>query len=122
MDTNETKTSASDTKSSLISDRTLAGGVLLIIGSVLLADRAGADLPHWLFTWPMILIAVGVFSGAKNGFREWSWLIPVTVGVVFLICHNIPGYSIRDFWPVAIIAVGVSMILNSGKKGKRSCW
>lgn len=103
------------------SGRAMAGGILLIVGSVLLARQAGADLPEWMFTWPMIPIVVGIFLGAKHGFREWGWLIPVTVGVLFLINYNVEGLSFHQLWPVIIIVVGVTMLLDSGKRRRKRC-
>jgi uncharacterized membrane protein YfcA len=123
METQETNSQTPSKKVKKNTGRVLAGAVLLIVGSALMAKQIGADLPHWLFSWPMIVIAVGVFIGAKDRFRDWGWLIPVTVGVVFLLAHNVEGVSFRQFWPLIIIAVGISMILNSvNKKRRKDCW
>jgi hypothetical protein len=101
-------------------NRIMGGTVLLIIGGFLLADRVGADLPHWLFTWPMIPIVVGIFIGINTGFRDWGFLIPITVGVIFLLSYNVEGYSFHNLWPVIVIAAGLAMLLNSGRK-RRGC-
>ena len=98
----------------------LAGIVVVACGAVLLADKVGADLPEWLTTWPMIIVAAGLFFGAKESFRDWGWLIPVAVGLVLLANRTI-GISFHQLWPVILIIAGLSMILNSGKKNKQ-CW
>lgn len=123
METNETNSHTTKKEKPFISGSALAGTVLLIVGSVWFADRIGADIPHWVLTWPMILIAVGLFIGAKDRFRDWGWLIPTAVGAVFLIAHEVDGWSFRTLWPVIVIAVGLSMILNSfTKKKKHDDW
>jgi hypothetical protein len=99
-------------------NKRVAGGiVLLAVGGLLLAREAGAVLPEWLFTWQMIVIAVGLYIGLKSGFRDLGWLIPVTVGVVFLADRFVEGFSPWPYlWPIVIIAAGLSMIIR-----RRSC-
>lgn len=101
------------------SGRVMGGVVVLIVGLVLLAQKAGANMPAWLFTWPMIIVAAGVFAGAKDRFRDWGWLIPVAVGVIFLLHESFDGYSWHNLWPVMIIIAGVTMILNAGRRNRR---
>ena len=120
METQETNSQTTKKQKSMISGSALAGAVLVIVGSVWIADRLGANIPHWVFSWPMIVIAVGIFLGAKDKFRDWGWLIPVTVGVVFLVNYEVEGWSFRTLWPVIVIAVGLSMILNSFTKKKKN--
>jgi hypothetical protein len=109
----QTPNTPDQAKNDKFSDRKLAGIFLLGIGGVLLADRVGADLPHWLFTWQMTAIVVGLFIGAKHRFRDWGWLMPVSVGVVFLANEFVEGFSIDQFfWPIIIIAFGLTMILS----------
>jgi hypothetical protein len=106
---------------SFSSGRAMAGGVLLIVGGIWLAEKMGADLPHWMFTWPMIPIAVGFFIGAKDSFRDFGWLVPVAVGVIFLLEQNVEGMSWATLWPVMIIVAGLCMMLNSGRKRRDRC-
>ncbi|MGZ5134345.1 MAG: LiaF transmembrane domain-containing protein [Flavitalea sp.] len=92
----------------------ITGGLILLgIGGVLLARQVGADLPSWLFTWPMILIIVGLFVGAKTQFRDFGWLILIGIGVFFLL-DKMQDIPIREFiLPIGIITVGL-IILSSG--------
>jgi len=87
----------------------LSGGIVLLsIGGLLLARQLGAPLPDWLFTWPMILIAVGLYTGIKLRFRNPGWLIPTFVGVVFLIDKMFPAINLRPFVvPIVLIGVGI---------------
>jgi hypothetical protein len=107
------------------SGRVMGGLVLVIAGGLLAAYKAGADLPYWLFTWPMIIVAAGIFVGARSGFRDWGWLFPVAIGVIFLLHESFEGYSWHNLWPVIIIVAGVTMILNSGHRkhrGRKDCF
>src|SRR6202008_968517 len=44
-------------------NRGFGGLFLLLVGIVLLMRESGVYFPDWFFTWPMILIVLGVFSG-----------------------------------------------------------
>ena len=100
--------------------KVLGGAVVVAVGSILLARQAGVEFPEWFFTWQMLVITIGVFVGAKNGFRDWGWLIPVTIGAVFLAGEFVEGFSVRNYWPIIIIVIGFSMIFNSNRT-KRKC-
>lgn len=97
--------------------RAMGGGIIVLVGTLLLARKVGADLPYWLFSWPMFLIAIGFYVGARHSFRQWGWLIPVAIGTAFLLEDFMPEIRIREFmWPLIIIGVGVAMILRSRGK------
>lgn len=88
-------------------------GILLIVAGVIFLlhqiPLTRQLFPHWLFTWPMILVAVGVFSGIRSGFKGAGWLIVLAVGVLFLI-HRQSWliFSLRPyFWPLALIVLGL---------------
>jgi predicted membrane protein len=96
---------------------TLAGILLLVAGSVLLLRQFGLDIPHWLFTWPMIPIVVGLFIGTQTNFRDFGWLIVFGVGVFFLVHRELPDYDISRFIiPVVVIAVGLIILLAPRNK------
>lgn len=100
----------------------LVSGILVLsFGVLFLLDRIGIDMPNWLFSWKIILIAIGVISLYKNHFKHLPGYIMIGVGTVFLI---------NDFWenaidgklifPCIIILVGISILSKSlnifGKK------
>jgi predicted membrane protein len=93
--------------------RSLGGIIIVIVGTLLLARQLGIEFPYYLFSWPMLLIAVGVYIGARHSFRQWGWLIPVAIGTIFLLDDLIPGIDIKQFaWPVIIICIGLYMIFR----------
>lgn len=98
--------------------RAIAGTIVVIVGSLLLAREVGADIPYWLFSWHTLLIAVGFYIGARHSFRTFVWIIPVAIGSVFLIEDLVPGVRIREyFWPLMVIGAGLIMILKSRRRG-----
>jgi len=97
--------------------RIFAGLILVVVGAVLLLRNSGFPLPRWLFTWPMILILVGIYTGVKHNFKDHSWLILIGVGGFFLADKIIPGMSMQPyFWPILIIAVGIMFLLKPRSK------
>ncbi len=89
------------------------GLFLLAIGAVLLAKQLGVLFPDWLFTWPVILIAVGLFIGIKHNFRNPGWLFPILIGTLFLIDDLTPGLHLKNYiWPIIIIAMGLLFIFR----------
>jgi len=92
--------------------RALGGLVIITVGTLLLVKKMGIDLPSWLFSWEMILITIGIYIGARHRFKSLQWLIPVAIGVAFLIGDEIDFDVHRYIWPVIIIVVGLVMILR----------
>jgi predicted membrane protein len=98
--------------------RRWAGAVLLLVGGVLLLRQTGYPMPSWLFTWPMILIVFGLFVGAKHRFTDFSWLVFIFIGSVFLADEIYPGLNLKLYTiPIVIMAVGLLFILSP----RRNC-
>jgi len=95
-------------------NKAIAGIVLLLVGSVLLLHQLDVFIfPFWVLSWPMLLIAIGVYSGAKRNFRNSGWLIMVLIGTVWLLNVAFPGYNVGKItWPLGIIVFGIWMIVR----------
>ena len=92
--------------------RAILGLVFIIIGTILLLDNFNIipwEIRHYLFTWQIILIVIGVFqllTGNKKGA-----FIMIGLGIFFWI----PDYmhiDIEDYWPVILIIIGVGFFLK----------
>jgi hypothetical protein len=98
----------------------VAGGLILVaVGLVFLLRNMGMDdlFPNWLFSWQMLLIVIGIYSGFKHNFRNNAWLILISVGGFFLISEFIPELGLKPlFWPIVIICTGIIFIIRPGKK------
>ncbi len=103
-----------------LSGRVWAGLVLILFGSLLLAHEMGVYFPRWVFSWEMILIAFGIFTGARHSFRSWGWLIPIVIGGAFLLDDIFYDFELRHFiWPALIITIGLVMIFRPRRSGGR---
>lgn len=97
--------------------RVWVGLGFIIVGGFLLAERSGLDLPYWLFSWKMILIAVGLFIGARRSFKPGSWIILVLIGSAFLAEDIFFDFNLRPYyWPIIVISIGLVILLRSPKK------
>jgi predicted membrane protein len=89
---------------------------LIVVGSLLLVRQMGAGVPDWLFSWPILLIVIGIFSGLAHAFRGPGWLIMILIGTFFLMDQMIPGLDMRRFiWPGVIIVVGLILLIRPKK-------
>ncbi|WP_069658152.1 LiaF transmembrane domain-containing protein [Arcticibacter eurypsychrophilus] len=97
-----------------------AGLIFLFIGVVLLVRSLGVLIPDWLTSWPMILIAVGIFTGNRQNYRNPTSVILIVIGVVFLVARIIPGVDLGNFvFPVLVMAIGLYLILGKKKFSKQ---
>lgn len=96
----------------------LAGIVVIVVGITLLnKQQQWIELPYWVYTWKMLLVAIGVFSAFKKMFRSSFWLVWVIVGGLFLLEDIFPAISIKDYiWPIIIIIAGLFLMFSSPKK------
>ena len=90
--------------------RTILGLLFIVIGSLLLLKLAGLFnlfiIPSYVFSWKMILIALGIFLMATDKNRS-TGVILFVVGAVFLFkdIFNV------DFWDVMKVAIPVMFLL-----------
>lgn len=93
--------------------RIFAGLILVVVGASLFLRNTGFPLPEWLFSWPMILILIGIYTAVKHNFRNNSWIILIALGIFFLLDRFIPGINLTPyFWPLFIIGIGLMFILR----------
>lgn len=94
--------------------KAIVGLLLIVIGLVILATKLNYFfLPSWVFTWPVFLIALGLFIGFRHNFRKMSWLVLVIIGGVFLLNDLVAGFNLQFyFWPTLLIGIGLWVILK----------
>jgi predicted membrane protein len=96
--------------------RVISGLIVILAGFALLARQAGVELPHWMFTWPMFLIVLGLYIGARHNFSRGGWFVPILIGGFFLaddilMIHDLSNLIV----PVLIIVAGIMIILRPRK-------
>ncbi len=89
--------------------RFVFGIIVALIGVGLLLKALDIFPFYFRLSWPVILIAIGMLIGIKNGFRNNAWWILVVIGVAHLIpSFQILGKSSRVLiWPFMVILAGV---------------
>jgi predicted membrane protein len=98
------------------------GIFILLVGVAALLKVSIPDLPSWIFTWQMFLIALGLFIGFKHGFRGGAWLILIMIGTAFLLRDIFPDLAIRRYiWPVLLIGIGAFLIVRPRRKSWEQC-
>ena len=100
-----------------INQSRISGGVfLLLIGVLLLAYKMGAPIPGWVFTWPVLLIAIGLFVGLKSKFHNPGSFIMILIGSIFFIDQSVPGINLQNYIaPIILICLGVLFIVRPQK-------
>jgi len=104
--------------------KVVAGIILLFVGIALLVNQFDFFfIPDWLFSWPMWVIAWGLYMGAKHNWQNQTWIIVVIVGSAFLLEDIIPGLHRHDIgWPIMVIAFGIYMIIKRNRKWNKNDW
>lgn len=95
--------------------RLWTGVFILLIGIVALLKASNAILPewNWIYSWPMFLIALGLFIGIRHGFHGISWLILLIIGGLFLADRIDSTLIPRNYtWPIILIVVGLFFIFR----------
>ena len=94
-----------------------AGVFILLVGVAALAKSYGGA-PAWVFSWQMLLIALGTFIGLRSKFRGGAWLVLILLGSFFLIeDYFVVDLSLRRmFWPLALIVLGAYLIFRPKSK------
>ncbi len=94
-----------------------AGTLLVAVGGLLFTRALGVPYPRWLFTWPVLLIAIGLFAGLRHNFKLGGWLFPLFIGAIFLTDSLVTGINIKPFIvPAIIIGMGLLFIIRPKSK------
>src|SRR5690606_31302710 len=89
-----------------------AGVLILIVGVVLLLQRMGVFFRSWLFSWPMLIIAIGLMVLAKHRFRSGFGFFMVLFGALFLIKRELHyPIDISYLIPIGLILLGLYLML-----------
>jgi predicted membrane protein len=92
------------------------GVFIVVIGIAALLKSMLFTVPLWVFSWQMLLIALGFFVGIRHNFRGAAWFILMLVGGVFLADEFFPRLVMKEYlWPAALIALGLFLIFRPRK-------
>lgn len=94
------------------------GLLLLLAGVLLLAYKMGAPIPEWIFTWPVLLIGIGLLIGIKSKFQNPGSFIMILIGGIFLADRSIPGIDFHNYL-IPVLLIGIGLIVIFRPKGER---
>ena len=104
-------------------NRVWAGLFIVAAGGLMLAYKMGFPVPTWIFSWEVLLIAIGVLVGIKHNFRNAGWIILIGIGSFFLLEREMPEFGLREYiWPLVVIAVGILFIVRPARSCKSEKW
>ena len=73
-----------------------------------------------IFSWQMLLIAIGVINISNDSSRVFGWIL-IAIGGFFLVSdlYDLPTSFRTIFWPSLLILVGLVLIFGSSKIFRR---
>ncbi len=96
------------------------GLIVIAFGTLFLLRGLGVALPDWLFSWPLIVISIGLIIVIKHKFKTMAGYLLMLIGTLFLFHHWYPEIvNLKVVWPILIILVGFGIIFKSRFKGKK---
>jgi predicted membrane protein len=105
--------------------RIVWGVLLFLIGAGLLLKNMALPflLPHWLFTWPMVLIALGLLIGISHNFRSPLGFILILIGGANLANEIQPALMLHQYvWPAILILIGIILIFSPRRYCRNNHW
>lgn len=93
------------------------GVIILVVGALLLLKQMGLFIPYWVFSWPMILIAIGIYTGYKNRFQSTGSVVLILIGGFFLLKDFLflPFHMGPMLFPIALILLGLYIIFKKNR-------
>lgn len=89
------------------------GITILGVGILFLLRNFNFPIPTVFFSWPMILIAIGLVVALKDKFKGNAWIILMGLGAFFLFLKSHPEWNLRSFiLPAILIAIGLSFLFR----------
>jgi predicted membrane protein len=105
----------------LASNRPVIGVILVLLGLFLVLRNTGFfpyAISNIVFSWPMLLITIGLVITLGSAGSKSSGVIVMAVGAFFLIPHIFrDAFNVDMFWPSVFIIIGVIFIFS-----KRHGW
>lgn len=98
-------------------NRYFFGAIIVLIGLFILSKRLGLFF-FPVHIWPYILIAIGLYTGVRNQFRNFGSWVLIALGLLFAIPHFFVFGVLTNhlIGPVLIILLGVYLILQPNRR------
>jgi predicted membrane protein len=103
----------------LQNNRTIIGVILVLLGLFLVLRNSGifpGFIEHIIFSWPMLLVTIGLVITLGSSGGKTSGIIVMAVGAFFLIPHIFrETFDVNMFWPSIFIIIGIVFIFSKRK-------
>ncbi|GGF41561.1 LiaF transmembrane domain-containing protein [Echinicola rosea] len=98
--------------------RVTTGLIVLAVGMFLLVRQLGVMVPGWIFSWPMIFVAVGLITLSKHNFQSGFGFFMILFGGFFLLKNelDIPFDIERYLVPGGLILLGLFLLATKNRK------
>jgi predicted membrane protein len=97
-----------------VSTKLIVGIFLTIAGILLTLENFGVPYADRILAWwPVVLIAIGVFKWQDRHARGPAVVALVAGSLLLLFNTGLLGFSIFDFWPVALIIGGAVIVAHA---------
>lgn len=104
-------------------NRIITGLIIAGYGILLLVSKFTDAIPIWIFSWPMLLIAFGLYTGLKHNFKNNSWIVFMLAGGIFLTDNILKLANLHTLiLPIIIIGAGIATLTSSSPKMKHENW
>jgi predicted membrane protein len=100
-------------------DSFTAGAILLIIGIALLFKAMGLSFAGWLFSWPSILMLIGIVSLVNSKFKSGFGFFMLALGGYFMLKSFgfFPVFLKPYLAPIILIALGIYFLVSRNMGG-----
>jgi hypothetical protein len=103
--------------------KTILGIAFVALGvSILLHRFSFIMFPHLVISWPIMMIALGIYIGAKSDFKKTNWIYLTAFGFLFLLANIIPSFTFGLLWPISIMAIGAFVYSRRNQKWNGERW
>ncbi|CAM4035712.1 hypothetical protein SAMN06265348_101408 [Pedobacter westerhofensis] len=100
------------------SNRLGGGLILLVLGLIFFLNNFGIGVPHWVFSWHTILLAIGLLIGYRRNFTGGAWMVMAVIGGIFTL-EDIIGLDMSDYYLAGwFVILGLYFILTAGGRNK----
>lgn len=94
----------------------LSGIFVIAFGVLILLRQLAFPIPHFLVSWEMILILIGIVTLVRHRYKKMGGYILIGIGCVFMINDFYPqAIEIRFVWPILLIIFGVSIFIKASR-------
>lgn len=96
----------------------IAGGLAIVFfGVIYLLKQLNYNIPSYLLSWQMILIAIGIVVLIKHKFRKFHGYLLIIIGKLFLLAEWYPNLiNSKIIFPIALILVGLFVVFSRNKR------